>query len=324
VGDWGEEDGWEETPAWTVLLDPDGGELARLQQGPGGANIVAAGPVGTVWIEDLGEGTPTSFLLSQDGQRRSPVPGLTNGDVVLDARWSPDGSRIALLTFPGHESIRVVDTASGGTVAEAAADPSLRIVDAATGETTAEIDELGPLLFQTCWSSDGRFLLFGHDRDEYGAAGAALAVYDTATAAIAIEEPFREAHYISEIRTFEPASIPMQFTPVEWGVHLEEDWGPGVHTVAMSVNARPLLPDQIEGLGGRLIWTDTVVELCNIGIDDVGGYSVHFGDTFQTVEGCGANPNAMQEAFDAFGLPKSACLVVTVGGVDHEYCAPLS
>jgi hypothetical protein len=324
VGDWGEEDGWEETPAWTVLLDPDGGELARLQQGPGGANIVAAGPVGTVWIEDLGEGTPTSFLLSPDGQRRSPVPGLTNGDVVLDARWSPDGSRIALLTFPGHESIRVVDTASGGTVAEAAADPSLRIVDAATGETTAEIDELGPLLFQTCWSSDGRFLLFGHDRDEYGAAGAALAVYDTATAAIAIDEPFREAHYISEIRTFEPASIPIQFTPVEWGVHLEEDWGPGVHTVAMSVNARPLLPDQIEGLGGRLIWTDTVVELCNIGIDDVGGYSVHFGDTFQTVEGCGANPNAMQEAFDAFGLPKSACLVVTVGGVDHEYCAPLS
>ena len=74
--------------------------------------MVAAGPVGTVWIEDLGEGTPTSFLLSLDGQRRSPVPGLTNGDVVLDARWSPDGSRIALLTFPGHESIRVVDTAS--------------------------------------------------------------------------------------------------------------------------------------------------------------------------------------------------------------------
>ncbi len=302
-GDWGFALDRMGFTAETVLLDSNGTELARVEHNPDGSNLVAAGPGDTVWNEEYLGGV-ASFLLSLDGQQRTPIPGLAEGEWVEQAQWSPDGSRIALVV--------------SGPQAD-----QLQIVDAVTGETTDEIEELGPVVFQTRWSGDGRYLLVGHDRDDGGAAGAALVVYDTVTAEIAMEQPFREAHFLTEIRTFEPSSIPMQFTPVEWGIALEEGWGPGVYTVRMSADARTLLPEQIEAVGGRLVWDETVVELCNIGIDGVGGGSVHIGDIFQTIEGCGANPNAMQEAFDEFGLPETACLVVTSGGVDHEYCAPL-
>lgn len=301
------EDVWEEPDTWTILLDPDGNELAGIKHGPGGADMVAAGPVGTVWNEEPIDGPPTSFVLSLDGRHRTPVPGLAEDEWIDEAEWCPDGSRIALVA-----SSALSDR------------PLLRIVAAATGETTAEIDELGADVFQTRWSSDGRYLLVAHDRDAYGAAGAALTWYDTVSAAIAIEDPFREVHYFSEVRTFEPSSIDMQFTPVEWDIGLDEGWGPGVYTVRISAEASPLLPDQIEALSGKLVWDKAIVALCYIGIDHVGGGYVQIGDGFQTIEGCGANPNAMQEAFDRFGLPELACLVVTAGGVDHEYCAPLT
>jgi hypothetical protein len=32
----------------------------------------------------------------------------------------------------------------------------------------------------------------------------------------------------------------------------------------------------------------------------------------------------MQDAFDEYGLPETACVAVRVDGLDHEYCAPLS
>ena len=304
AGDWAGQSGWEEVPDWTVLLDPGGRELAQFEQGPGGTYLVTAGPAGTVWNEEPTEGAAGSFLLSLDAQQRTPVPGVADGESVEQARWSPDGSQIAVVTTSDHQSIRIANTA--------------------TGEIVTRIDGLGPEVFQTRWSRDGRYLLVGHDRDDGGAAGAALVVYDTATAAVAIETPFRELHYFREIRTTQLSALALQFTPVEWGIGLEDGWGPGVYTVRMSAKAAPLLPDQIEGIGGRLIWDTTVVELCNIGIDDVRGNFVQIGDIFQTVEGCGTNPNAMQEAFDELGMPELACLVVATGGVDHEYCAPLN
>ncbi len=323
AGDLAGQNGWEQVPDWTVLLDPDGFELAQFEQGAGGIYMVAAGPTGTVWNQESMDGAPSSFLLSLDGQQRTPVPGIAQGEWVDQAQWSPDGSLIAVVTTAGQQSIRVLDTASGETVAEMAANHSLRVVDAATGEIVAAVDELGPVVFQTCWSSDGRYLLVGHDRDDEGAAGTALVVYDVESAAIAVERPIREAHYFREIRTFEPSSVAVQFTPVEWRIGLEEEWGPGVYTVWMSAHASPLLLDQIEGAYGKLIWEETVVDLCNIGFYPVRSSSIDIGDTYQTIEGCGANPTAMQDAFDEFGLPQSACLGVTTDGVDHEYCAPL-
>ncbi len=323
AGDTAGQDGWEEVPDWTVLLDPDGFELAQFEQGPGGIYMVAVGPAGTVWNQEPMDGAPSSFLLSLDAQQRTMVPGIAQGEWVDQAQWSPDGSLVAVVTTAGQQSVRVLDTASGETVAEMAANHSLRVVDAATGEIVAAVDELGPVVFQTCWSSDGQYLLVGHDRDDEGAAGTALVVYEVESAAIAVERPVREAHYFREIRTFEPSSVAVQFTPVEWRIGLDEEWGPNVYTVSMSAHASPVLLDQIEGVYGRLIWEETIVDLCNIGFYPIGGDLVDIGDTYQTIEGCGANPTAMQDAFDEFGLPKSACLGVTTGGADHEYCAPL-
>lgn len=116
-----------------------------------------------------------------------------------------------------------------------------------------------------------------------------------------------------------------RFMPVQWGIILD-DSGPGIHTVSMIVDARPLTLDNVERLSGRLIWVpfgETVVDLCGIEIRQEGNGFLHIGDIFQTSEGCGSNPTAMQDAFDEIGLPETACVTVTVGGVDHEYCAPL-
>ena len=75
---------------------------------------------------------------------------------------------------------------------------------------------------------------------------------------------------------------------------------------------------------GKLSWDETVVDLCNIEFRQVGDGYLFGGDIFQTIEGCGSNPTAMQDAFYELGLPEMACLTVTSGGVDHGFCAPLA
>ena len=108
-----------------------------------------------------------------------------------------------------------------------------------------------------------------------------------------------------------------------WGIAID-DGGSGVHLVDMIVEARPLTPDQVDSVSGRLIWDETVVDLCRIEIREVGPGFVHIGDIFRTDEGCGSNPTAMQDASEEFGLPETGCVAVRAAGVDHEYCAPLS
>lgn len=110
-----------------------------------------------------------------------------------------------------------------------------------------------------------------------------------------------------------------------WGIALDDPyWGPGIHTIFMIADFHPLTANQVEDLSGRLIWDETEVDLCNISLRHVGDGYLYVGDIFQTIEGCGSNPTAMQDAFDEFGLPDMACLTVTSRGVDHEHCAPLS
>jgi hypothetical protein len=255
----------------------------------------------------LGPG-PSSFLLSLDGQRRDPVPGLADDEWVDGALWSPDGTRLGL--SPRHSERD---------------DSVIRIVEAATGAVIDEITEPEYGVWPRAWSRDGRFLFYERESgdDGWGPSEVEWVVYDTATGA-ATDLSVPEGQYLGEIRTSEPVPVAEQFTPVEWGIVLDEEgWGPGVHTVFMTADVRPLLPGQVEDVSGRLMWDETVVDLCNIGMD-VGDGFLHIGDTFQTIEGCGANPTAMQDAFDEFGLPETACLAVRVDGVDHEYCAPLS
>ena len=138
--------------------------------------------------------------------------------------------------------------------------------------------------------------------------------------------------------SFEPLPAgALEFSPLQWDITLDSH-GDGVHRIFMMAEATPMTGPQVDDLSGRLEWNETVIGMCNIdrraqgfrrsvspsGVVTETGY-IRIGDGFQTNEdlGCGADPNAMQDAFDQFGLPEQACVVVKSAGVDHEYCAPL-
>jgi hypothetical protein len=108
----------------------------------------------------------------------------------------------------------------------------------------------------------------------------------------------------------------------EWRIDLDE--AAGIHTVYMIQTFSPLEEADVEDLGGRMVWPETEIELCNVEIRSVGDGFVEIGDIFRTTEGCDTN-TGMQQAFDQFGPPETACVYVRAdSGVDHEYCAPLT
>ncbi len=76
----------------------------------------------------------------------------------------------------------------------------------------------------------------------------------------------------------------------------------------------------VEEPGGRLIWPETEIELCDVNIWGLGEGFVQIGIVSPTTEGC----PGMLPAFVDFGVPKAACLFVRSNGVDDEYCAPLA
>jgi hypothetical protein len=107
----------------------------------------------------------------------------------------------------------------------------------------------------------------------------------------------------------------------EWRIALDDEAG-GAQTVFMIKIFSPLEEADIEDLGGRLVWEETEIELCAIGIRSVGDGFVQIGDIFQTTEGCGPDTE-MQQAFEQFGPPETACVYVRADGFDDEHCAPL-
>ncbi len=115
---------------------------------------------------------------------------------------------------------------------------------------------------------------------------------------------------------------PLTLTPVEWEIVLD-NLDEGVHTVHMIVDVRPLTADRVQGISARMVWEEVEVDLCGFNWD-VGAGFLLIGDIFQTNEGCFQGDTAMRDAIDSHGLPATACVVVTVGSVDHEYCAPLA
>ena len=118
------------------------------------------------------------------------------------------------------------------------------------------------------------------------------------------------------------ALINISFSSLEWGIEFDF-FNPGIHRVSMVVEVRPVTGQQIEDLAGTLVWDETVVDLCGIAVRNPGGYPAVVGDKFGTHEGCGVDPNAMQDAFDAFGLPNEGCLTGRFGLTQAEYCEPL-
>lgn len=139
---------------------------------------------------------------------------------------------------------------------------------------------------------------------------------------------------------FDDACVPMAlpvltFVPIEWDLYLD-DFGPGIHTIFMVAEVSPLTVEDVEDLGGRLVWGETEVVLCSnlapdefgefVSIREVGDGFLWIGDGFQSNsqgEGCDIN-DEMADAFALFGLPTTACLSATTGGSGTEFCAPLN
>jgi hypothetical protein len=316
-GDWGFALGrWEEDRSEFVFLDMDGTEVSSVRNDY--ADVVAAGAGGTIVTEGLPGPGVSSSLVSVDGQRRDPVPGLADNEWAEAALWSPDGSLVALSLRRSATEVRAI-----------------RIVEVATGVEIAEFTEPYREGWPMAWSGDGRFIFYELVCERSvsglceGPAGATTeeppvvwVVYDTE---MDLAESFwlPEGRWLMEIRMSEEAPPAEQLRSVEWGIAID-DGGSSVHLVHMIVEARPLTPDQVDSVSGRLIWDETVVDLCRIEIREAGLGFVHIGDIFGTDEGCGSNPTAMKDAFDEFGLPQTGCVEVRAAGVDHEYCAPLS
>jgi len=179
-GDWGfavgTEDRGADSPA-QILFSPDGVEIARSDPSQG-VFFVTGNPDGTtIWADHSdGSGQPESYVLSQDGERRSPVPGVAEGEFIDEALWAPDGSHLSLVLPPPDD-----------------AGVTLRIVDGATGAVLAEIEEPG-WAWPRGWSTDSRYLLYGRwpeDFDWWGTGDdAELVFHDVSTdTAVAVPLP---------------------------------------------------------------------------------------------------------------------------------------
>jgi hypothetical protein len=123
----------------------------------------------------------------------------------------------------------------------------------------------------------------------------------------------------------------------------------------MIVEVRPTAESQAEvpeegtfWIEGRLVWDETVVNLCGLGDRRIGDERwvprnaddfdpqewadlMWIGDIFYTGEWCSAwgftedffPKTLMQSAFTDFGLPEQACVEFTVDGSTYELCEPL-
>ena len=100
---------------------------------------------------------------------------------------------------------------------------------------------------------------------------------------------------------------------------IEVDDSGGRHMVSMIRRFPSVGEDDVETVGGRLVWSETEVELCNVEVRSAGDGFVQVGDIFASTEDC----PGMAEAFEDFGLPESACLFLRSDGVVDEHCAPL-
>ena len=128
-------------PPIDVLLGLDGDEIARSDRSQSQrVSFIVGNPDGTTtWIDETDNGW---FVLSADGQQRSPLPDLGDGEPVEDAWWIPDGTLLAL----GY--------------GRSLFGPLGRIVEVATGEVIAEPAASGQDIGATAWSTDSRFYLY--------------------------------------------------------------------------------------------------------------------------------------------------------------------
>jgi hypothetical protein len=99
--------------------------------------------------------------------------------------------------------------------------------------------------------------------------------------------------------------------------------GDGIAVIYMITTFSPLDESDVDHVGGRLVWDETEIELCGVEVRATDEASVQIGDIFSITQGCNGDTQ-MRDAFDDFGTPQTACVVVRVRGVDDEHCAPLA
>lgn len=107
----------------------------------------------------------------------------------------------------------------------------------------------------------------------------------------------------------------------QWRIDLGDE-DAGIHTIHLIKTFRPLDEGDVDEMGGRLVWPETEIALCAVGIRAVGDGFLQIGDIFRTSEGCDGD-SRMQEVFADFGLPETACVFVRANDIEHEHCAPL-
>jgi hypothetical protein len=157
-----------------AVLDAGGNEIGQIGGDSTGAWMVAGSAHGTIWAVDPSNPSPSWILASPDARSSTPVPGLVEGEWLDDARWSPDGTRLALsvrTTTADTSTVRIVEVPSGAVVAEIAG---------SDWETS-----LG------AWSTDSRFLVYQRwtcldGCDSFEPEVWVLAFYDTLTETTAV------------------------------------------------------------------------------------------------------------------------------------------
>ena len=139
---------------------------------------------------------------------------------------------------------------------------------------------------------------------------------------------------IAAIVTLTSSGPKPAFTPVEWGIQ-SNVLGEGQHVILMTASVEPLLLDDLQEIGGSLVWPETRVDLCsrypesdlglNVRETDEAVPNVIIGDIFESTSlypGCATN-DSMAQAFKEYGLPGSGCLKIKTADTWHESCAPL-
>lgn len=99
--------------------------------------------------------------------------------------------------------------------------------------------------------------------------------------------------------------------------------GSGVPSIHMVRTFSRLDESDVDDVSGRLVWAETEVDVCGVEIRAAGDGFVQIGDIFAVGMGCDEG-SQMRDAFERFGTPQTACVVVRSDDVDDEYCAPLS
>lgn len=141
-----------------------------------------------VLAERKGKGDPTYYLVIADADGFNALPILRSSEPIMSPSWSPDGKRIAYVSFEGKRpKVYVSDVATGhrelvtsfpgingapswspngqqlAVALSKGANPNIYTIDLATKQTRQLTSDLA-INTEPSWAPDGRSLIFTSDR----------------------------------------------------------------------------------------------------------------------------------------------------------------